>query len=135
MAETNNKLRLDVLVAQTKQINPSFLPNAPKGGLTWPPTTATVISEKRNAVLVDARFTTDEARNLGDWVASTGKTLTTIDITHGHRDHSFGLTTLLRQRPRAKAILGLEGGRMNLTTLWNAAHVVFAAERLTKAEG
>jgi len=26
-------------------------------------------------------------------------------------------------------MLQLHGGRMNVTTLWNAAHIVFAAER------
>jgi glyoxylase-like metal-dependent hydrolase (beta-lactamase superfamily II) len=104
LVETNNRLRLDVFVAPVKRINPSFLPNAPEGGLTWPPTTATLISGNRNAVLVDALFTRDEARDLGNWVASTGKTLTTIYITHGHSDHYFGLTTLLEQFPEAKAV-------------------------------
>lgn len=104
MSETNSNLRLDVFVAPTKQINPAFLPNAPDGGLTWPPTTTTLISGRHDAVLVDALFTRDEAQDLGQWIAATGKRLTTIYITHGHSDHYFGLTTLRELFPAAKAV-------------------------------
>lgn len=41
---------------------PNFLPTAPEGVLTWPPTTATLISGACKAVLVDALYTKDEAR-------------------------------------------------------------------------
>jgi glyoxylase-like metal-dependent hydrolase (beta-lactamase superfamily II) len=95
---------LDVFVAPTKPINPSFLPNAPEGGLTWPPTTATLISGRHDAVLVDALFTRGEAHDLGQWIAASGKRLTTIYITHGHSDHYFGLSTLREQFPTAKAV-------------------------------
>jgi glyoxylase-like metal-dependent hydrolase (beta-lactamase superfamily II) len=104
MVDTSSMLRLDVFVAPTKQITPNFLPDAPPGGLTWPPTTATLISGSRHAVLVDALFTSGEARDLGNWIAASGKTVTTIYITHAHSDHYFGLTTLLQQFPQAKAV-------------------------------
>ena len=104
MSQTTSNLRLDVFVAPTKPINPQFLPSAPEGGLTWPPTTATLISGTHDAVLVDALFTRNEAQDLGRWIAATGKRLTTIYITHGHSDHYFGLTTLREQFPTAKAV-------------------------------
>jgi len=63
-----------------------------------------LISGRRDAVLVDALFTKDEARDLGNWIAASGKNLTTVYITHGHSDHYFGLTTLLQQFPDAKAV-------------------------------
>jgi len=104
MPEANSHLRLEVFVTPAKPINPSFLPNAPEGGLTWPPTTATLISGRHDAVLVDALFTRDEAHDLGRWIAASGKRLTTIYITHGHSDHYFGLTTLREQFPTAKVV-------------------------------
>jgi glyoxylase-like metal-dependent hydrolase (beta-lactamase superfamily II) len=65
---------------------------------------ATLISAARDAVLVDAFMTAAQANALADWVASKGKNLTTIYITHGHGDHWFGLGTLLARFPQAKAV-------------------------------
>jgi choline dehydrogenase-like flavoprotein len=45
-------LRLDVFEAPPKQINPTFLAAATEGGLTWPPTTTTLISGACEAVLL-----------------------------------------------------------------------------------
>lgn len=104
MPNGESPLRLDVFVASTKKINPNFLPNAPKDGLTWPPTSATLISGEHDAVLVDALFTRDEAEDLADFIAASGKNLTTIYITHGHSDHYFGMTTLLQRFPTAKGV-------------------------------
>ena len=41
---------------------------------------------------------------LADWVAASGKNLTTIYITHGHGDHWFGIGTLLERFPNARAV-------------------------------
>jgi glyoxylase-like metal-dependent hydrolase (beta-lactamase superfamily II) len=51
---------------------------------------STLIYGNKDAVLVDAYLTTKQANCLADWVASEGKNLTIIYITHGHGDHWFG---------------------------------------------
>jgi glyoxylase-like metal-dependent hydrolase (beta-lactamase superfamily II) len=38
-------------------------------------------------VLVDALLTVEQAQALVEWVAASGKNLTTIYVTHGHGDH------------------------------------------------
>ncbi len=63
---------------------------------------STLIHGDRDAVLVDAFLTVVQASALADWVASKGKNLTTIYITHGHGDHWFGAGTLLERFPSAK---------------------------------
>ncbi len=39
-----------------------------------------------------------------DWVAASGKNLTTICVTHGHGDHFFGIGALLDRFPNARAV-------------------------------
>ena len=58
----------------------------------WSPTSATLISGERDAVLVDAQLTADQAHDLANWVAAHGKNLTAVYVTHGHGDHWFGLS-------------------------------------------
>lgn len=65
---------------------------------------STLIYGVRDAVLVDAFMTVIQANALGDWVASKGKNLTTIYITHGHGDHWFAVGTLLDRFPNARAV-------------------------------
>src|ERR1700726_707041 len=71
---------------------------------TWVPTSATLIFGQRDAVLVDAFLTIEQAATLVEWVAASGKNLTTIYITHGHGDHFFGVGALLDRFPRARAV-------------------------------
>jgi glyoxylase-like metal-dependent hydrolase (beta-lactamase superfamily II) len=65
---------------------------------------STLIYGKRDAVLVDAFTTVKQADTLADWVAASGKNLTTIYITHGHGDHWFGIGTILDRFPNARAV-------------------------------
>ena len=65
---------------------------------------STLIYGMRDAVLVDAFMTVQQANALADWVAAKGKNLTTIYITHAHGDHWFGIGTLLERFPNARAV-------------------------------
>lgn len=70
----------------------------------WSPTTATLITGERDAVLVDALMTVEQAERLAEWVTASGKNLTTVFVTHGHGDHWFGLATLLERFPHVRAV-------------------------------
>ena len=65
---------------------------------------STLIFGQRDAVLVDAFLTVEQAKGLADWVASKNRNLTTIYITHGHGDHWFGVGTLLDRFPSATVV-------------------------------
>lgn len=65
---------------------------------------STLIYGDKDAVLVDAYMTAKQANALADWVASKGKNLTTIYITHGHGDHWFGVGALLERFSKAKVV-------------------------------
>src|SRR5260370_33291305 len=70
----------------------------------WSPTSSILIYGERDAILVDALTTTAQATQLADWVAESGKNLTTIYATHGHGDHFFGNGILLQRFPGARAV-------------------------------
>jgi glyoxylase-like metal-dependent hydrolase (beta-lactamase superfamily II) len=72
--------------------------------MMWSPISSTLISGKRDAVLVDTFITVEQADNIVDWVAASGKNLTTIYVTHGHGDHFFGIGALLDRFPNARAV-------------------------------
>jgi hypothetical protein len=65
---------------------------------------STLIYGDNDAVLVDAVLTDKQASDLADWIASKGKNLTTIYITHGHGDHWFGVGTILKRFPTTKVV-------------------------------
>lgn len=69
-----------------------------------PPLASTLISGERDAVLVDTPTTEAQAKELADWVTASGKRLTHIFITHGHGDHWFGVSTLVRHFPDAEVV-------------------------------
>src|SRR6266481_782681 len=69
---------------------------------TLSPTTSTLIFGARDAVLVDALLIREDVDALGDMIASTGRTLTTIFITHGHWDHFLGSDRLIARFPGAR---------------------------------
>jgi glyoxylase-like metal-dependent hydrolase (beta-lactamase superfamily II) len=70
----------------------------------WPPISSTLIYGARDAVVVDSFITVEQARAQADWIASTGKNLTTIYATHGHGDHFFGASVLLERFPKARFV-------------------------------
>src|SRR4030081_3571930 len=93
----------------------------------WPPISSTLISGERDAVLVDTPITVEQARALVDWVAASGKNLTTIYATHGHGDHFFGASTVLERfpgarfvaRPEVIEIMRQQASPESLATYWN----------------
>jgi glyoxylase-like metal-dependent hydrolase (beta-lactamase superfamily II) len=81
---------------------------------------------ERDAVLVDAFMTVEQARALADWVASKNRNLTTIYITHGHGDHWFGVGTLLDRFPGATVVatpstVQVMRGNVNHRVAWEAS--------------
>jgi len=74
-----------------------------KEHLTWVTNTVTLIYGERDAVLVDTFLSEQHSKELVDWVAESGKNLTTIYVTHAHGDHFFGLKLLLDRFPNARA--------------------------------
>ena len=96
-------LTWDVLVTPGIPIATSDLPPGMKQAM-FQAIASTLIYGKRDAVLVDAFMTVKQADALVDWVAASGKNLTTIYITHGHGDHWFGIGALLERFPNARAV-------------------------------
>src|SRR5258706_8703592 len=109
----------------------------------WPPISSTLISGERDAVLVDTPITVEQARALANWVAASGKNLTTICATHGHGDHFFGVSTVLERFPDARfvarpdviKVMRQQASPESLATFWNprfpgqiSSHLVIAEE-------
>ncbi len=96
-------LHWDVFVAPSKPVvTDDVPPGFPRR--MWSPTSATLISGKRDSVLVDPLMTIEETRALSDWIGATGKNLITIYVTHGHGDHCFGISVLRERFPEARAV-------------------------------
>ena len=77
---------------------------AGKESLMWVANSSTLISGKKDAVLVDTFLTVAQATTLADSIQATGKRLTTIYVTHAHGDHFLGLAVLLKRFPNARAL-------------------------------
>ena len=99
---TSTMLKWDVLVTNRQGLTRDLPPGKEKW--MWVPTSATLIYGERDAVLVDAFLTVEQAHAAVEWVAASGKNLTTIYVTHGHGDHFFGIGALLDRFPNAKAV-------------------------------
>jgi glyoxylase-like metal-dependent hydrolase (beta-lactamase superfamily II) len=125
---TSNEISLkwDVFLAPSIAVITSDLPPGQKQR-PWPPISSTLISGERDAVLVDAPITLEQARSLANWIATSGKNLTMIYATHGHGDHFFGATTVLERfpsarfvaRPEAIKIMRQQASPESLATYWN----------------
>jgi len=105
MTEVANRdipLKWDVFMATRQGLTRDLPPG--KEQWMWVPTSATLIYGQRDAVLVDALLTIEQVHALVDWVAASGKNLTTIYITHGHGDHFFGIAALQNRFPNARAV-------------------------------
>jgi len=102
MTHESSSLTWDVHVAPSEPLSATDL--APgEEARSWSPISATLISGERDAVLVDALLTVDQAHDLVEWIGGHGKNLTTVYITHGHGDHWFGLGAVLDRFSNARA--------------------------------
>src|SRR2546428_13609664 len=99
----NELLKWDVFVTPGIPVVISDPPPGTKQRM-WSPISSTLIYGKRDAVLVDAFITVEQADVLVDWVAASGKNLTAIYVTHGHGDHFFGVAALLDRFRNARAV-------------------------------
>jgi glyoxylase-like metal-dependent hydrolase (beta-lactamase superfamily II) len=102
VANRETPLKWDVFVTKRQGLTRDLPPG--KEQWMWVPTSATLIYGERDAVLVDAMLTVEQAHALADWVAASGKSLTTIYVTHGHGDHFFGIAALQNRFPDARAV-------------------------------
>lgn len=66
--------------------------------------TSTLVSGKKDAVLIDAQFLISEAQKVVDEIKQSGKHLTTVYITHWHPDHVFGSKIIHEAFPDAKFV-------------------------------
>lgn len=89
-------LQLQVFVSPTNAIGDT--------GLTFSPTTSSLIYGEREVVLVDAQYLKRDVADLGDAIEALGRTLTTIFVTHGHGDHYFGIGALTQRFPGARVV-------------------------------
>jgi glyoxylase-like metal-dependent hydrolase (beta-lactamase superfamily II) len=96
-------LSFDTFVASAVPIVTTDLPPG-QSRRVWSPIAATLIRGERDAVLVDPLLTRQQGQDLADWVAASGKNLTTVYITHGHGDHWFGLGAIRERYPKVRAI-------------------------------
>ena len=99
----SSSLHLYVFVVPYKSIA-GLIPPMSKGEATWPATSVSLITAERDAVLIDAALTTQDAEQIVKWIEATGKNLITIYITHGHGDHFFGLNPIRSAFPEARAV-------------------------------
>jgi glyoxylase-like metal-dependent hydrolase (beta-lactamase superfamily II) len=89
----SENLTYDVFIADPIPQNVTELvPNGERRAFS--PLSITLISGRRDAVLVDPPLTIAQTAEVGDWVESTGKNLTHVFATHGHGDHWFGAAEL-----------------------------------------
>ena len=133
-------LKWDVLVTNRQGLVRDLPPG--KEEWAWVPTSATLIFGQRDAVLVDAFLTIEQAATLVEWVAASGKNLTTIYVTHGHGDHFFGIGMLLNRFPKARAVatpdvvesMRRQASPEYVSSFWNARYPGQIPEHLVIAE-
>jgi len=98
---STDRLTYDVFINDPPLQDNGVLPNGEPR--LFSPLASTLISGAQDAVLIDPGFTTEQARALGDWVASKDRNVTDIFITHGHGDHWFA-AGLLAERFGARVV-------------------------------
>ena len=72
--------------------------------LSGPAVDSHLIVGSKEAVLVDGQFYKADAAKVIDLVKASGKTLTTVFLTHAHPDHYLGLDPIHAAFPQAKVV-------------------------------
>jgi glyoxylase-like metal-dependent hydrolase (beta-lactamase superfamily II) len=86
----------DVLILEPIHQNvDALVPNGDR--YMWSPQSTILIHGERDAVLVDPPFTTEQGRQVADWIRASGKNLTHVIATHGHGDHWFTAPALAEE--------------------------------------
>jgi len=109
--------------------------------LNWVANTVVLIYGESDAVLVDTFLSAIHNRELAEWIAASGKNLTTIYVTHAHGDHFFGIDMLEDRFRDAKAVATTEvikGMHRQISpefmaAVWNPRFPGQLPERLTVA--
>lgn len=65
---------------------------------------STIVLGEREALVIDAQYTKTGATAVADRIEASGRTLSTIFITHAHPDHYFGAALLTERFPAAKVV-------------------------------
>jgi glyoxylase-like metal-dependent hydrolase (beta-lactamase superfamily II) len=138
----NDLLKWDVSVTPGIPVVTSDLLPGRKERL-WSPISSTLVYGNRDAVLVDAFITVEQTNDLLDWVAASGKNLTTLYATLGHGDHFFGAGAVLGRFPGAGSVttpvvvqkMRQQASSQSLTAFWNprfpgqiSDHILIAEE-------
>jgi glyoxylase-like metal-dependent hydrolase (beta-lactamase superfamily II) len=65
---------------------------------------STLVMGQKDALLIDAQFTLGDGKKVADAIKASGKTLTTVYVTHAHPDHYFGFSSVKEAFPNAKLV-------------------------------
>jgi len=92
-----SQLSYDVLISGLLPASAEPLPNGDRPH--WSPLSHTLIYGPTEAVVVDPPITVAQTTALADWIASFGRRLAYIYITHWHADHWLGTGELVKRFP------------------------------------
>ncbi|HEY1571977.1 MAG TPA: MBL fold metallo-hydrolase [Pseudonocardiaceae bacterium] len=77
----------------------------PDGSLPiWSPLSTTLVYGPTEALLVDPPVTRDQGAAVATWAQRTGRTVTTVYITHQHGDHWYATTEITAAFPGARVV-------------------------------
>ncbi len=97
-------LSIEVYTTPGRPIVSATPPGAPDDLPTWSPMSTTLIYGAKDAILVDAWATYDQADALADWIETKGRRLSRVYVTHGHGDHWLGLARLADRFPGVRGL-------------------------------
>lgn len=101
--------------ASQSRLQVKVITGSPEGFLV----NSTLVTGRRDAVLIDAAFTRADAQRIVDTVRASGKNLTTVYVTHDHPDHYFGLEVIKQAFPNARFVT-LPGSLAAIERTWKS---------------